>query len=643
MNHYTTLEFDKILEKLTENALSETVKTRCLALKPSLNEAEVRRWMDETTQAKRMIEQIGTPPLSSMSELQKVIGLIAIEAMLTPDQITHVSSFLVSCRRMKAYLRKAEATDLKIAYYGGSINELAELENEIERCIRNGVVDDKASTQLGDIRRQIMITTDQMKAKLDALLRKNKAWFSEDFVSIRNGRYTLPVKREHKNDVAGAVIEISNTGGTCFIEPVSVSKLEAELYNLKIEEDSEVRRILYTLTALISDYLPAIKLNIETMETLDFLFAKGKLSISMKASPVGISTGRKIQIKNARHPLLDPKSAVPLNFEAGNEISGVIITGPNTGGKTIALKTVGLLSLMVQSGLHVPADGDSSFCMRNLVLCDIGDGQSIAENLSTFSSHMKNIIEILKLANKESLVLLDELGSGTDPAEGMGLAIAVMDELCAKGCLFAVTTHYPEIKEYAANKPELVNAHMAFDKESLMPLYRLEIGEAGESCALYIAQRLGMPMQMLKRAHEAAYGNLKKECWPASSQSISAFDKAIMAPKIIRQKDTAPAAQPRSSKFNIGDSVMVYPQKEIGIVYARSNEKGEIGVQIKGVKKLISHKRIKLHVAASELYPEDYDFSIVFDSVENRKARRILERRHEEGNVVIIKEGENKR
>ncbi len=643
MNHYTTLEFDKILEKLTENALSETVKTRCLALKPSLNEAEVRRWMDETTQAKRMIEQIGTPPLSSMSELQKVIGLIAIEAMLTPDQITYVSSFLVSCRRMKAYLRKAEATDLKIAYYGGSINELAELENEIERCIRNGVVDDKASTQLGDIRRQIMITTDQMKAKLDALLRKNKAWFSEDFVSIRNGRYTLPVKREHKNDVAGAVIEISNTGGTCFIEPVSVSKLEAELYNLKIEEDSEVRRILYTLTALISDYLPAIKLNIETMETLDFLFAKGKLSISMKASPVGINTGRKIQIKNARHPLLDPKSAVPLNFEAGNEISGVIITGPNTGGKTVALKTVGLLSLMVQSGLHVPADGDSSFCMRNLVLCDIGDGQSIAENLSTFSSHMKNIIEILKLANKESLVLLDELGSGTDPAEGMGLAIAVMDELCAKGCLFAVTTHYPEIKEYAANKPELVNAHMAFDKESLMPLYRLEIGEAGESCALYIAQRLGMPRQMLKRAHEAAYGNLKEESWPASSQSIAAFDKAIMAPKIIRQKDTAPAAQPRSSKFNIGDSVMVYPQKKIGIVYACANEKGEIGVQIKGVKKLISHKRIKLHVAASELYPEGYDFSVVFDSVENRKARRILERRHEEGNVVIIKEGENKR
>lgn len=643
MNHYITLEFDKILGKLAENALSETVKTRCLELDPSLNEAEVRRWMDETTQAKRIIEQIGTPPLSSMSELQKVIDRIAIEAMLMPDQIAHVSSFLVSCRRMKAYLRKAEATDSNIAWYGGSIDKLAELENEIEQCIRNGIVDDKASVQLDGIRRQIVITTDQIKAKLDTLLRKNKAWFSESFVSVRNGRYTLPVKREHKNDVAGTVIEMSNTGGTCFIEPSSVGRLQSELYALQIEEDSEVRRILYSLTALISDNLPAIKLNIETMETLDFLFAKGKLSISMKASPVGINTDREIHMSNARHPLLNQNSAVPLNFEAGDKTSGVVITGPNTGGKTVALKTVGLLSLMVQSGLHVPADEVSSFCMHNLILCDIGDGQSIAENLSTFSSHMKNIIEILKQANKESLVLLDELGSGTDPAEGMGLAIAVLDDLCAKGCMFVVTTHYPEIKEYAAITPGLVNARMAFDKESLMPLYRLEIGEAGESCALYIAEMLGMPRQMLERAHEAAYGSKAEGHWLEAPQSISAPDKAVTAPKIVKQKELKPEIQSHSGKFNIGDSVIVYPQKEIGIVYARSNEKGEIGVQVKEKKRLVNHKRIKLHVAASELYPENYDFSIIFDSVENRKSRRILERRHQEGNVVIIKEGENER
>lgn len=642
MNHTITLEFDKILEMLAEHARSELVKARCLALAPSLNEAEVRRWMDETTQAKRIIEQVGTPPLSSMTELQKVIDLIAAQAMLMPDQIAHVSAFLVSCRRMKAYLRKAEATNANIAWHGASIDELRDLENEIDRCIKNGAVDDKASARLDDIRRQIENTGAQVREKLDALLRKNKAWFSESFVSVRNGRYTLPVKREHKQDVAGAVIELSNTGGTCFIEPASVSRLQSELHALEIEEDSEVRRILYTLTALIGDCLPAVKLNIEVMETLDFLFAKGKLSLCMKASPVEINTQRQIQMRNARHPLLDPDCAVPLNFQVGGCISGVVITGPNTGGKTVALKTVGLLSLMVQSGLHVPADADSRFCMHNLILCDIGDGQSISENLSTFSAHMKNIISILKQANSQSLVLLDELGSGTDPAEGMGLAIAILDALCEKGCLFAVTTHYPEIKEYALNKPGLVNARMAFDKESLMPLYRLEIGQAGESCALYIAQRLGMPQQMLKRAHEAAYGAGTDARWQ-SPQSSFAPDKAASAPRLVLQKETPDKAQTPSGKFNIGDSVVVYPQKEIGIVYARSNEKGEIGVQVKGQKKLVNHKRIKLHVPASELYPEDYDFSTIFDSVENRKARRILNRRHEEGNVVIIEKGKDEK
>lgn len=647
MNTHKILEFDQILEQLAGNALSDIVKARCLALVPSLNEAEVRRRLDETTQAKQIIEQIGTPPLPFMTDLQKVIDLIAIDAMLMPEQIEYVASFLASCRRMKTYLKKAETTDTDIAWYGGSINALTELENEIARCIRNGMLDDKASARLADIRRQIDVTNDQIKAKLEALLRKNKAWFSESFVSIRNGRFTLPVKRQHKNNVAGSVIDLSQTGGTCFIEPASVGRLQAGLSTLKIEEDSEIRRILYSLTASISDYLPAIKLNMEAMETLDFLFAKGKLSLSMKASAVGITTGKEIRIINARHPLLNPDTAVPLNFEIDSKTNGVIITGPNTGGKTVALKTVGLLSLMLQSGLHVPADEKSILGMHNLVLCDIGDGQSITDNLSTFSSHMKNIIRILRQANHESLVLLDELGSGTDPAEGMGLAIAILDELSAKKCLFVVTTHYPQIKEYATNKPGLVNARMAFDKESLLPLYRLEIGEAGESCALYIAERLGMPQHILRRAHEAAYGtsNRQNEVTIGPDKVSIGPDtspvKAEIVPQIVKQEEQKPKTQSRSEKFNIGDSVIVYPQKETGIVYARTNDKGEIGVQIKGKKKLINHKRLKLQIAASELYPENYDFSIIFDSVENRKARHQLEKGHYDG-IIVIKEGDEK-
>jgi dsDNA-specific endonuclease/ATPase MutS2 len=304
----------------------------------------------------------------------------------------------------------------------------------------------------------------------------------------------------------------------------------------------------------------------------------------------------------------------------------------------VAVKTVGLLSLMAQCGLHVPADDGSTFCLFSEVLCDIGDGQSISENLSTFSSHVKNIIAILEKAGPESLVLLDELGSGTDPAEGMGLAIAILEELCARRCLFAVTTHYPEVKEYALKKPGIMNARMAFDKESLMPLYRLELGEAGESCALYIAERLGLPPAILHRARAAAYGRQSDKSLAYEPEAVP--EKPNQAAQLVRQKAQQPKTALRSESFNIGDSVLVYPQKEIGLVWQRADARGDIGVQIKGVKKLINHKRLKLHVPASELYPDDYDFSIVFDSVANRKARHILDKRHEAGTVVVLKEGE---
>ncbi len=639
MNHHTTLEFDQILQQLANHALSDKTKQRCLSLVPSLNESEVKRRIDETTQAKRVMEQVGTPPIPSMTDLQKVISMISIDAMLVPEQITCVALFLASCRRMKTYLKKAEMTDTDIAWYGTALDELPELESEIEQTIRNGIVDDKASAALSAIRRQISITTDRIKEKLNALLRNNKSWFSESFVSVRNGHYTLPVKRECRKHVTGIVIDTSQTGGTCFIEPASVGKLQTELAELQIEEENEVRRILYTLTALISDDLPTIKRNIDTLETLDFLFAKAKLSLSMNGEPIAINRSKEIHLINAKHPLLDPAIAVPLNFAIGLDSIGVVITGPNTGGKTVALKTVGLLSLMIQSGLHIPADKQSSICMRNLVLCDIGDGQSITENLSTFSSHMKNIIGILDQANHESLVLLDELGSGTDPTEGMGIAVAVLDELCAKQCLFIITSHYPEIKDYAEVNPNIVNARMAFDKESLLPLYRLEIGRAGESCALYISKKLGMQPHILARAYKAAYGDpTSTDYFEQLPISMPPAQSSTATPRVEYQKtNTAQKSekQRRSDTFQIGDSVLVFPQKEIGIVYARSNHKGEIGVQIKGDKKLINHKRIKLHVPADELYPDDYDLSIVFDTVENRKANKRMQKHHEKGNEII--------
>lgn len=650
MKNYTeTLEFNKIIDMLCQSAMSERAKTRLSKLKPYMSEVECKEKIQETTDAKRILESQGTPPLAAMTELDKILELSSKGAMLIPEQLLYVAQFLISCRRMKAYLKKAEALQVEIAYYGGSINDLSDLYEEIDRSIRNGYVDDSASPRLRDIRRKLVSIGDQVKAKLESLLRNKKDWFTDSFVSTRNGHFVLPVKKEYRSMITGTVIDTSSTGGTVFIEPAAVQKLQADRSLLAIEEENEVRKILYTLTALVDEQRTAIYVNMDAMETLDFVFAKAKLSLSMKAIPVKVTVNRKIVIKAGRHPLLNQSSCVPLDFEIGEGTNGVIITGPNTGGKTVALKTVGLLSIMAQSGLHVPAAPGSEFCMNNMVLCDIGDGQSITENLSTFSSHIINIIDILGSATNESLVLLDELGSGTDPAEGMGIAVSILEELKRKGCLFVATTHYPEIKEYARKTELLVNARMAFDKESLKPLYKLEIGEAGESCALYIAKRLGFPQHLLKIAHEQAYGQRQHLNTPDKNltQGDSFINDIFLAGQIndnrvytntqntlkaqtitsIKKEMETPKPN-RSSRFNLGDSVMVYPQREIGIIYQTANEKGELGVQIKNKKMLISHKRLKLHVAAIELYPPDYDFSIVFDSVENRKARKQMGKHH---------------
>ena len=644
MNTFITLEFNKILQMLSDNAQSESVKARCLGLRPTLNEAEARRWLGETTEARCIIDLNGLPPLQSVENLNKVLTLVEADAMLLPEQLEQVSTFLSSCRRLKQYLKKAEATGSDLASAGGSIDVLPELEEEIGRRIENGAVSDRASPALSGIRRKMSWTSDEIRRKLDALLRKNKSWFSESFVSQRNGRFTLPVKREYKNNVTGTLVDLSQTGSTCFVEPDSVRKLSGELSALEIEEDSEVRRVLYELTALIGEYAPRLKLDIEALETLDFIFSKGRLSRQMQASSVRLNAERRLRIRNARHPLLEASTAVPLDFEFMDGVTGVVITGPNTGGKTVTIKTVGLLSLMAQSGLHVPADESSTFCLHAEVLSDIGDGQSISENLSTFSSHMTNIIEILSRTGPESLVLLDELGSGTDPAEGMVLAVAIIEELCQKGCLFAVTTHYPEVAAYAAARKGLLNARMAFDRKSLLPLYRLELGEKGESCALFIAERLGMPEGILERARRASAGQRSDVFEYVPDE---AADETLKCASKPRQITPQPARKPnkpqRSEQFNIGDSVIVLPKKEIGIIYKRTNQYGELGVQVKGVKTLVNHKRLQLHVPASELYPEDYDFSVVFDTVENRKARRILERRHEQGTIVTHDEGNGDR
>ncbi len=626
----TTLEFCKIKEMLSNTACTFGAKERLRLLNPALNEKECRARLKQTTEARQLIDVLGSPPTSTTESLDKVLPLLKAGAMLGPEQFLGLSQFLATLRRMKAYLKRGEYLQSELAFYGRGLSELSELESEIERCIRGDTVDSNASSALRDVRRKLEQAAAQVKNKLLSLLQSNRAYFSDSFIATRGGRLTLPVKREHRAQVPGTVVDMSASGGTVFIEPSSVTKLQEELGEMRIQEENEVRRILYQLTALAESCLPSLEMNRDMFEALDFAFAKGILSARIDALEPQITTDRLIRIENGRHPLIDKDRCVPLTLSLGGDVFGIVITGPNTGGKTVALKTVGLLSLMAQSGLHVPADKGTVLCMFANVLCDIGDGQSITENLSTFSAHMTNILEILKDTGRESLVLLDELGSGTDPMEGMGMAIAILDVLREKKCLFVATTHYPEVKEYAYRASGLINARMAFDRETLSPLYLLEMGEAGESCALYIVKRLGFPEAMIARAREAAYGRTDAKnttpILPPENKPAAGISAAHM-PRIQKDQPPKPISA-HAAQFQLGDSVLVYPGRELGLVYDPADEKGLVGVQIKGVKQRIPHKRLKRHVAAENMYPDDYDFSIVFDSVDNRKARHQMNKRH---------------
>jgi len=641
---HTTLEFDKILNMLSDLALSKNIKDKVIALTPCMREIDVLRHLEQTTQGKAIIERAGTPPIAALDNLNRALGLVEQNAVLAAEDLGYVSQFIVTCKRMKTYLNKCKDVSPDISSYAGSIYELNAVQNEIASSIRGDKVDDRASTQLYSIRRKIVQTGEQIKQKVNQSLSSNKQYLSEYFVSFRNGHYTLPVKAQFKGKINGSVIDMSGSGGTYFIEPSSVKNLQDKLTTLEIDEENEIRRILCVLTDLVEEHTSEIKINTEAMELLDFIFAKAKLSLKMKARAARINTVQHIVLEGGKHPFIDERDVVPLDFEMNNDNKRcVIITGPNTGGKTVVLKTIGLFSLMTQCGLHIPAS-DADFCMQNMVLYDIGDGQSITENLSTFSSHITNIIEIIKKADEQSLVILDELGSGTDPTEGMGIATAILEELDKKNCLLLATTHYPEIKSFAKKHEGFINARMTFDKENMKPLYQLKIGEAGESCALYIAKRLGMSTDMIKRAYQAAYyedtRKQKEVVYDEELLNASTDEKernVNINPKIIIKDNKLKQQKEVENKFTIGDSVMVYPEKVNGIVYQKADSKGEFGVMIKREKQLINHKRLKLLVSASELYPDNYDMSIVFDTVDNRKARKKMTKKHDPDAVVIIK------
>ena len=626
-----TLDFDRIIERLQAHAVSPLARKLLAETAPIMNEGLCRARMEETTAALRVLKNAGAPPLAEMESMEKSLNEALQGGMLLPEQLSGAARFCVTVRRMRRYLQGAQLFSAGIASWQAELPDLSALEEEIDNCVREDAILDDASPALRGLRRQRERAEQEIREKLNQVLLHQKQKLADSYITQRNGAYVLPVQKKYQSAFPGRVVDASAKGNTVFMEPAAVQALRQALEGILIDIDTEERRILWTLSDRVANEEPALRAAIRVMTELDALFARAKLSAEMDARPVEVTGERRLSLKQARHPLLDPAACVPLDLELALPDTGIAVTGPNTGGKTVCLKTVGLLTLMAQSGLHIPCGEGTVIGMMDRVLCDIGDSQSITQNLSTFSGHMTNVIRILEACSRDSLVLLDELGSGTDPAEGSGLAAAILEELLRRGCFFLVTTHDPQIKQWAEETEGVVSARMAFDQQSLMPLYRLELGMSGESCAIEIARRLGMDEGLLARARQAA------DHGPgAKTESPRRRPMRVPASRLTRLETKKEGGFER---FTMGDSVQLLPEKKTAIVYRGADDDGNVVIQLQGQKMTVRHNRLRLLVPAAQLYPPDYDFSIIFDTVANRKAAHTISRKHDPDAVVVLREG----
>ncbi len=498
------LEFDKILKRLCDCALSEPGKQRALALRPSTGIVQVRRLQDETLEAEGVLMRAAATPMSAFSDIAAEAARLKAGADLSCRELLRVVGVLKSARRAKNGIGRGEGGNTlydmaQTLFFSDAI--IADIDNAV---VSEEALSDNASPELFSIRKKILRENDGIREKLNDIIRsaQHKEYLQDALVTMRGGRYVVPVKAEHRRNVKGLVHDQSASGQTVFIEPMEVVEANNRLRELELAERTEIERILHAFSERLREYWQEIKDDMETLAALDLIFARASLASQMKASPPMVTQERRLIIKNGRHPLIDSKTVVPVSLKIDGEYSGLIITGPNTGGKTVTLKLAGLLVLMAQSGLFVPADGGTELPVFTGLYADIGDEQSIEQSLSTFSSHMKIITQIMKHADGNSLVLLDEVGAGTDPAEGAALAMAILETLAERGCRVLATTHYSEIKAFAMASGSFENACMEFNVQTLSPTYRLIMGVPGVSNAFEISKKLGLSEAVISRARE---------------------------------------------------------------------------------------------------------------------------------------------
>ena len=498
------LEYDKIIERLTEKASSEPGRMLCRELLPMVALDEIEHAQKETGDALSRLFKKGSTSFGGNKDLGRCIKSLEVGSALSSTELLLIAGMLENVNRIKTYGRndRDDAPADTLDEYFNGLEPLTALANEIRRCILSEEeIADDASPALKQIRRKKLLTNDKIHSQLTSMVNGSYRTYLQDAViTMRNDRYCIPVKSEYKGQVPGMVHDQSSSGSTFFIEPAAVVTLNNELKELDIREQEEIEKILADLSAQAGEHTDALANNQKLMTTLDFIFAKASLAMEQNGSMPVFNTEHHLKLRKGRHPLLDKKKVVPIDIELGTDFDLLVITGPNTGGKTVSLKTVGLLTLMGQAGLHIPALDRSELSVFTEVYADIGDEQSIEQNLSTFSSHMTSIVSILQNADADSLCLFDELGAGTDPTEGAALAAAILDFLHTRGIRTMATTHYSELKVYALSTPFVKNACCEFDVETLRPTYRLLIGIPGKSNAFAISSKLGLSDEIIESA-----------------------------------------------------------------------------------------------------------------------------------------------
>lgn len=497
------LEFDKVIAALAAETAFSGGRALAEALVPTANPIWIEEGQSETAEAVAILEAGEAPPLGGLSDIRPYVDRAFRQATLQPQELLDIADTVAGAQRLARFVRQKASPEGVLADVAAGIGDHRALEAEIRRCIgEEGQVRDQASPKLARLRAEIRALQGRIRSRIESIMREAdaKRYLQDAIVTVRNGRYVLPVRQEYRSGVPGIVHDQSSSGATLFIEPLAVVELGNELRNLEAQEAEEVERILAELSGKVAAQADALSRTVHAAARLDFAFAKARLALRWRCVRPVLTKERWLHIKGGRHPLLPPETVVPIDIWLGREKPALVITGPNTGGKTVTLKTVGLFVLMAQAGLQVPAEPGTELPLCDGVYVDIGDEQSIEQSLSTFSSHMSHIVRILRHVTPRSLVLLDELGAGTDPTEGAALAMAILEHLIGVACLTVATTHYSELKTFAYTAPGVTNASVEFDVATLRPTYRLSIGVAGSSHAFAISERLGLPAHIIARA-----------------------------------------------------------------------------------------------------------------------------------------------